>query len=156
MEKQTGTGETVMRSSSTRPSSCANCAQQGYPSLGSFGSSPKTGIATSSSRKSLDALCSRQNECNRQDLPGAGPRGFWDNWGRCFPRCMRRVGSGAIASRRTFLFIAAPCDSSISREHATSIRPSYCHGVRRITPRLRLSANSSAEREPGRMITHSA
>ena len=137
MAKQTGTEETATRSSSTRPGSCANCAKQVCPSLRFFESSPKTGIAISSSNESQDALCWPQNECNHQELPGVEQRGFWNNWSRCFPGCTRPAGSGAIASHRTFLFIAERCDSSISREHAALIKPNYCPGVHQIISRHR-------------------
>jgi hypothetical protein len=54
--------------------------------------------------------CSPQNECNRQEFPGVALRKFSVNWSRCFPGCTQLDGPGAIASRRTFLFIAAKCD----------------------------------------------
>lgn len=156
MVKQTGTGETATRSSSTRPASCADCARQGCPSLGFFGSSPKTGIATWFSKESRDARCSPQNECNRQDHPGAGPRKFSNNSSRCFPGCMRPAGPGAIASRCTFFFIAEQCDSSISREHAASVKPGYRRGVRRTTPHRRLGENSPGVLEQSKMTTRLA
>ena len=136
--------------------SCANCARQVCPSPRFFGSSPKTVTATWSSRKSRDALCSPQNECIRQDLPGAGPRKSLINWSRSFPECTPPAGPGAIASRRTFLFIAEQCDSSISREHVESIKPGCRRGVRRITPRRRLVENSPDGPEPSKMTTRSA
>src|ERR1700693_2152243 len=115
MVKQTGTEETAMRSSGTKPKCCANCAKQVCPFPRFFGSSPKTGIAIWSSNKSLDALCLPQNEYNHQILPAVGQRGFWHNWGQCYPGCTQLAGPGGIASRRTFLFIAEPCGSLISR-----------------------------------------
>ena len=155
MAKQTGTEETAMRSSSTRPKSCANCAQQVCPSPRFFGSSPRTGIAIWSSNESTDALCLPRNECNHQKLPGVKQRGFCNNWGRCFPGCTRLAGLGAIASRRTFLFIAAQCSSSISREHAASVKRNYCHGARRTIFRRGTMENSPDVREHSKMITRS-
>jgi len=153
MAKQTGTGETGTRSSSTRLASCANCGQPGYPFPAFSGSSPRTGIATWSSKESRDALWSPQNECNRQNLPGVGPRRFSNNWSRCFPRCTRPAGPGAIASRRTFLFIAEQCNSSISRERVALLKPRYRRGVRRTTSRRRIVENSPDAPEHTKMTT---
>ena len=155
MAKQTGTEETALRSSSTRPRSCANCAQQDSPSPGFFESSPKTEIATSSSNESRDVLCWRQSERNHPNLPGVEQRGFWTNWRRCFPECMRLAGPGAIASHRTSFFIAGLCNSSISRERAALVKLNYRPGVRRIIFPRGTMENSPAPREHSKMITRS-
>ena len=153
MVKQTGTGETATHSSSTRPASCADCARQGFPFPVSCGNSPKTGTVTWCSRRSRDALGSPQNECIRQDLPGAGPREFSNNWSRCFPEYTPPAGSGAIASRPTFLFIAEQCSSSTSKAPAGLIKP-HCHrGVRQTTRRRRIPENPRDEPEHSKMIT---
>src|ERR1044071_378225 len=153
MVKQTGTDETVMRSSSTRPKSCANCAKQVCLSPRFFGNSPRTGIAIWSWKKSLDALCLVQSESNHQILPAAGPNGYWNNWGQCFRGCTQLAGLGGIASRRIFLFGAEQCGLSISRAHAGLIKPSYCHGVRQTIPRHRIVDISPDVPEHSRMIT---
>ena len=155
MAKQTGTEETALRLSGTRPRSCANCARPACPSPGFSGSSPKTGIATSSSNESRDVLCWPQRERNHPNIPGVEQKGSWNNWRRCFPGCTRLTGPGAIASRRTFSFSAAPCDSSISREHAALVKLNCCPGVRRIISPRDIRKNSRAAREHGRMITRS-
>lgn len=155
MAKQTGTEEMAMRSSGTRPKSCANCARPDCPFPRFSESSPKTGIATLSSSEFRDALCWPQNERNHSEVPGVEPSGSWNNWRRCFPECTRLAGPGAIASRRTFLFIAALCDSSISREHAAMVKLNYCHGVRRIMFPRDPMENSPDAREHSKMITRS-
>lgn len=153
MVKQTGTGETATQSSSTRPASCANCAQQVCSCPGFFENSPRTGIATWCSKKSRDALCSRQNGCNRQDLPGARRRRSSINSSRCFPGYTPPAGSGAIASRPTFLFIAEQCSSSTLKALAALIKPHCRRGVRQTTRRRRIPENPRDGPEHSKMIT---
>src|SRR5204863_9708795 len=100
MVKQTGTDETVMRSSGTKLESCAICAKQVCPFLRFFGSSPKMEIAISSLNKSRAFLCSQQNEYSLQKLPAVGRREFCNNLGQCYPGCTQLAGPGGIASLR--------------------------------------------------------
>ena len=86
---------------STRPKFCANCAKLVCPFPSFFASSPKTAIATSSSKKSLGGPCLPPPACNRQERPGDEQRRSLGNWDPCLPNCTPPAGCGVIANPHT-------------------------------------------------------